>query len=159
MNCRRASNSTDEIQSHIPGTRGLPPLPGFDHTVDQSSKLLGVRFGGGLWSSPLQRQGLQFNPQRIELLDFFDIKGGYKSSLILDPAHESFMLKTDEGLRTAGVPTFICLAGNLLRSTITAPGFNTPEKKASFRAATTPSANETGSRCGNAALFLFFLIR
>src|SRR5712671_183901 len=73
------------------------PLPGFDHTVDQSSKLLYVRFGHTR-SRPLQSKRLQFNPQRIELADFVDIKGRYESPLILDAAHESFMLKTDEGL-------------------------------------------------------------
>ena len=75
----------------------FPPLPGFDHTVYQSSKLLCVRSGDPR-SSPLQSKSLQFNPQRIELADFVDIKGRYKSPLILDAAHESFMLKTDEGL-------------------------------------------------------------
>src|SRR5258708_686544 len=75
----------------------FPPLPGFDHAVDQSSKLLCVRSGDPR-SSPLQSQSLQFNSQRVELADFVDIKCGYKSSLVLDPTHESFMFKTDEGL-------------------------------------------------------------
>src|ERR1700688_927400 len=53
-------------------------------------------------ASPLQSEGLQFNPQRVKLTDFVHIKRRYESSFVLDTAHESFMLKRDESLTHRG---------------------------------------------------------
>ena len=75
----------------------VPSFAGFDHTVDQSSKLFYIRSGDSR-SSPLQSKGLQFNPQGVKLADFVNIKGGDERPFVLDATHEPFMLKTDQSL-------------------------------------------------------------